>query len=70
MGVIGETVWAYYEHAVGCMGWDSRESGFIGSTTYDSDDIVYDLPTLSGDERIVQEVVDCLGDQKWCNRSP
>ena len=70
MEVIGETVWQYYEHAVNCMGWDSREGGYIGSTTYDSWDIVYDLPTLSKDDRVAQEVVDCLSDQVWCDRSP
>ena len=70
MEVIVETVWQYYEHAVDCMGWDGREGGFLGGATYDSYDIVYGLPTLSNDEAIVQEVVDSLGDQEWCDRSP
>jgi hypothetical protein len=52
------------------MGWDSREGGFIGSSTYDSYDMVDDLPTLSADQRVVQEVIDCLGDQVWCDRNP
>jgi hypothetical protein len=71
MQVIGETVWQYYDHAVQCMGWDSGEGGFIGSATYDSYDILHDhLPTLSEDEHVVQEVIDCLGDQDWCDRDP
>jgi hypothetical protein len=70
MEVVGETVWQYYEHAADCMGWDGREGGFIGSSTYDSYDIVQDFPTLSDDERVVREVIDCLGDQVWCDRSP
>jgi hypothetical protein len=71
MQVIGDTVWQYYDHAVQCMGWDSREGGFVGSTTYDSFDIVYEhLPTPSEDEHVLQEVIDCLGDQDWCDRDP
>ena len=40
------------------VGWDGREGGYIGTSTYDSYDIVGDLPTLSNDERVVQELGD------------
>lgn len=70
MKVIADAVWQYYDHAGNCLGYDSREGGYQGST-YDSYDIVHeDLPTLSENERVVQEVIDCLGDQTWCNRRP
>jgi len=70
MQAVGETVRQYHERAVDCIGCDSRGGGFIGSATYDSYDIVDGLPVLSGNDRVVQEVVDCLGDQEWCERSP
>lgn len=42
MEPIMDGIWSEYEDATGCMGWDSSEGGFIGATTWDSYDLIYD----------------------------
>jgi HEPN/RES N-terminal domain 1/RES domain len=62
-----------YEHAVNALGWDGREGGFQGIywDSYDllTDELQLDLPN-DEDGELLQVLVDCLGDQEWCQRDP
>lgn len=62
-----------YERAVEALGWDSREGGFQGSH-WDSrellmEEIGLELPG-DRDDHLLDILVDCFGDEPWCERDP
>jgi hypothetical protein len=71
--VIIEAVQREYQFAVDFLGWDSAEGGYLGSH-WDSDDLLRDVIGLDlpkdADGRLFDVLVECLGDQEWCERDP
>ena len=66
-----EAVNREYEHAVEALGWDGAEGGYQG-VHWDSyemiEEIGLDLPNDDG--RLLEILVECLGDEPWCQRHP
>jgi hypothetical protein len=66
-----EAVNREYERAVDALGWESAEGGYQG-TYWDSRDLIeqigLDLPNDDG--QLLEILVDCLGDEPWCDRNP
>lgn len=60
-----------YEHAVEALGWDGAEGGYQG-VHWDSYDMIeqigLDLPNDDG--RLMEILVECFGDEPWCDRNP
>jgi HEPN/RES N-terminal domain 1/RES domain len=61
-----------YEHAVEALGWDGAEGGYQGThwDSYDllTEEIGLDLPNDDG--KLLKVLVDCLGDEPWCQNNP
>lgn len=54
------------------LGWCSAEGGYLG-TTYDSYDIIHEhapFNEISGNDNVLQAIVDSLSDEEWCESSP
>lgn len=66
-----EAVNREYERAVDALGWESAEGGYLGAH-WDSYDLIekigLDLPNDDG--RLLEILVECLGDEPWCDRNP
>ena len=66
-----EAVNREYQHAVEALGWDGAEGGYQGAH-WDSYDLIeqigLDMPNDDG--RLVEILVECLGDEPWCDRNP
>lgn len=61
-----------YERAVDALGWDGEEGGYQGSH-WDSDELLLDeigLDLPNDDGRLFDILVECLGDEVWCERNP
>jgi hypothetical protein len=61
-----------YEMAGDALGWDSSEGGYLGPH-WDSYDLLVDqigLELPSDDGRLLGILVECFGDQVWCERHP
>jgi hypothetical protein len=62
-----------YERAVEALGWESAEGGYLG-THWDSEELLNDVIGLSlpndDDGRLLEVLVECLGDEPWCERDP
>lgn len=62
-----------YELAGDALGWDGQEGGYQGAhwDSYDllQDELDIELPN-DGDHRLFNILVECLGDQFWCERDP
>lgn len=61
-----------YDRAVNALGWESREGGFQGSH-WDSYDLLtdeIDIALPNDDGRLLDILVECLGDNDWCQRNP
>src|SRR6266481_9188775 len=71
MEVIAGAIFQYYGHAENeGMGWDSEEHDYFG-TKYDTRDLVLDvIGEPSENERVIRAIIDSLGDQTWCEKSP
>lgn len=66
-----EAVDREYERAVEALGFESAEGGYQGAH-WDSTDMIeqigLDLPNDDG--RLLEILVNCLGDEPWCDRNP
>lgn len=66
-----EAVNREYEHAVEALSWDGAEGGYQGAH-WDSYDLIerigLDLPKDDG--RLLEIIVECFGDEPWCDRNP
>jgi hypothetical protein len=61
-----------YDRAVNALGWESAEGGFQGSH-WDSYDLLteqIDIALSNDDGRLLDILVECLGDNDWCERNP
>ena len=62
-----------YERAIDALGWDGQEGGFQGShwDSYDllADHLGLELPN-DHDDRLLDILANCLGDEPWCERNP
>lgn len=62
-----------YEFAIDCLGWDSEEGGYQGSY-WDSRDLLTEEVGLGlpndADNRLLDILAECFGDQEWCERDP
>lgn len=60
-----------YERAVEALGWDGAEGGYQGAH-WDSWDLIEQigLGLPNDDGRLLEILVDCLGDEPWCDRNP
>lgn len=60
-----------YERAVDALGWESAEGGYQGAH-WDSYDLIeqigLDLPNDDG--KLLEILVECFGDEPWCDRDP
>jgi hypothetical protein len=50
------------------LGRDQEDERYFG-TTYDSREVIEDLGPPSNNE-VIDEIVECLGDETWCDRHP
>ena len=67
---VAETFFQYYRPAVDHLGYDGGEGGYFG-TTYDTWDLVHDeFSDVSDNEEVLKEIIDCLGDETWCDVNP
>ena len=71
MDFLLEAVDREYERAVEALGFESAEGGYQGAH-WDSADMIeqigLDLPNDDG--RLLEILVDCFGDEPWCDRNP
>lgn len=62
-----------YERAVEALGWDSGEGGYQGSY-WDSRELLTEVIGLDfpndHDDRLLDILADCFGDEPWCERDP
>ena len=62
-----------YERAVDALGWESAEGGFLGEH-FDSEELLADWIGLElpkdDDGRLLAVLVNCFGDEPWCQRDP
>ena len=63
-----------YEDATGCMGWNSREGGFIGADTWDSYDLIHDElwdEIGAEDDSLLADIAGLIDSSiTWCCRNP
>jgi len=68
-----EAIEREYGRAVDTLGFESAEGGYQGAN-WDSDELVSDVIELElpndGDGRLQEVIVECLGDEPWCERNP
>jgi len=66
-----EAVEREYERAVEALGWDGAEGGYQGAH-WDSWDMIEQigLGLPNDDGRLLEILVECLGDEPWCERDP
>jgi hypothetical protein len=71
MEVYAGAVFQYYSHVENeGMSWDQEDERYVGST-YDTWDLVKDeIGEPSDNEAVVQEIIDSLGDNVWCEKNP
>ncbi len=71
MEVIAEAIYQYYDHCENeAIAWDSEDYQYIG-TTYQTDELVrFEIPTPSEREDVLDEIVESLGSNEWCDKSP
>ena len=70
METVAHTFFQYYRRAVDHLGWDSEDKDYFGDT-YDTWDLINDeFSDISDDENVLQEIIDCFGDEKWCDENP
>ena len=71
MGVIGEAVFQYYDHCENeAIAWDREDEQYVG-TTYQTYELVHwEIPTPSDREDVLDDIVDSLGDNVWCDKNP
>ena len=60
-----------YERAVDALGWESAEGGYQGAH-WDSSDLIEQigLGLPNDDGRLLEILVECFGDEPWCDRNP
>ncbi len=51
------------------LGWDKEDERWFG-TTYDSREVIEELGLPSDNDRVIDEIVESLGDEIWCDRHP
>jgi hypothetical protein len=71
MEVYAGALFQYYSHAENePIAWDSEDREYVG-TTYDTWDLVKDvIGEPSDNEKVVQAIIDSLGHNIWCDKSP
>jgi hypothetical protein len=72
MRVIHDTVTQYWAHASGePIAWDQEEGSYAGDT-WDTWDLVHDVIPFppSEKENVLEYIVDRLGNETWCEKSP
>jgi hypothetical protein len=69
MELIGDAIRQYYSIASDTLSYDREDERYMGST-YDTCDVLDDLGWPSDNESVVEEIVDCLGHETWCDRHP
>ena len=71
MEVIGGAIFQYYDHCENeAIAWDNEDQQYIG-TTYQTHELVHwEIPTPSDRQDVMEDIVDSLGDNEWCDKSP
>lgn len=70
MAAVAQTFYQYFRRAVDHLGWDGEDKDYFG-TTYDTWDLVHDqFSDVSDNGAVLKELVDCLGDETWCDENP
>jgi len=70
MKAVASTFFQYYCRAVNELGSDSEDKDYFGAT-YDTWDLVHDeFSDVSDNEDVLKEIIDCLGDETWCDQNP
>lgn len=67
-----ESIDREYDRAVNVLGWESAEGGYQGPH-WDSEELLTEQIALAlpnDDGRLLEILVDCLGDNDWCERNP
>jgi HEPN/RES N-terminal domain 1/RES domain len=60
-----------YDRAINALGWDSENGGYQGHH-WDSQELLEEigLELPNDDGRLIDILVECLGDEVWCERHP
>jgi hypothetical protein len=71
MAVISDTIRQYYGHVDNeAIAYDSETGDYVG-VTYDTYDLVHDeIPTPSERDDVLDEIIDSLGHNLWCDKEP
>ena len=74
MAHVKECVWAEYDLAANCLGWDSREGGWQWGPVWSTGELITDeleigLVRDNGD-KLLRAMIDCLGHDDWCVKNP
>lgn len=69
MEVIGDAIRQYYSIASDTLSYDREDETYMGST-YDTRDVLDDLGWPSNNDSVIEEIVECLGHETWCDRHP
>lgn len=59
-----------YEHPAECMGWNGKEGGYIGATTYDSYEILEEVGFETNSDELFESIASNLPTDHWCQRDP
>jgi hypothetical protein len=74
MKLIMDGIWSEYEDAIGCMGFNSREGGYIGAKTWNSYDLIHDelcYELKIDNESLLDDIANLIDDGiTWCPKSP
>ena len=58
----------FYDHPEDGASYDGREGGYL-ITTYETDELLFEVLGLSVDEVLQTEIEACLGDRAWCDHN-
>lgn len=67
---INNCICTEYEDPANSMGWDGREGGYQGASTYDSSDLLDEIGLYIENDDLRELVVDNLVHELWCHREP
>ncbi len=61
-----------WEDPNNCVGWNSREGGWLGVTVYDKREVIeeyWDDLDIENED-LIEDIIDSMNEQEWCERDP
>jgi len=70
MELIANAVQTHFNNAASeTIGWDPEDQTYVGDTFTSSEIIRYEIPCPADRENVLEQIIDCLPDNDWCQRN-